>query len=60
MDQGGAGVGGAESGEGAALVKVEEAGLAGQVGEPDGHDSLQYFGDCFEEDYYSKRRRCVV
>ena len=60
MDQGGAGIGGAQPGEGAALVRVEEACFAGQVREPDGHDSFQYFGDGFEENYYAERRRCVV
>ena len=41
IDQGGAGIRGAESRERAALVGVEEAGLVGQLGESDGHDSFQ-------------------
>ena len=60
MDQGGAGIGGAEPRKGAALVSVEEAGFAGQSGESDGHDPLQYLGDGFEEDNYAERGRCVI
>ena len=60
MNQGGASIGAAKPGQGAALVRVEEASFAGQVGESGSHDSLQYLGDSFEEDYYAKGRRCVV
>ena len=60
MDQCCAGIRGAEPREGAALVGVEESGFVGHVGESDGHDSFQYFGDGSEEDYYAKGRRSVV
>ena len=42
------------------MVGVQEAGLASHVGEPDCHDSLQYFGDGFEENHYAEGGRCVV
>ena len=32
----------------------------GQFRESDGHDSFQYFGDCFKENYYTEGRRCVL
>ena len=54
MYESGTGVGGAETREGATLVGVEEAGLAGQLRESDGHNPLQYLGDSFEEYYYAK------
>ena len=60
MNQGRAGVRGAESGEGAALIWVKEAGLAGHFGESDCHDPLQYLGDSFEEDDYAEGCWCVV
>ena len=60
MDQDGAGVGGTEPREGAALVGVEETDFAGQLGQSDGHNSLTYLGDIFEEDYYAEGRWGVV
>ena len=60
MYQSGAGVGGTEAREGATLVGVEEAGLAGQPRESDCHNPLQYLGDRFEEDYDAEGCRRVI
>ena len=50
MGEGGHRIRGAEAREGAALVRVEQAGLSCQRGEPDGKDALKDFGDGLEED----------
>ena len=60
MNQGGTSVGGAQPRDGAALVRVEEAGLPGQASESDGHDLFEYLGDGFEEDNNAEACRRVI
>ena len=58
--EGEAGVGGAESGEGAALVWVEEAFGFGDGRQPDCHHQFEDLSDGFEEDNDTKRGLGVV
>ena len=54
MGEGGCSVQGAETGEGAALVWVKQAGLSCQGGESNGKDPLKNVRDGFEKDDYAK------
>ena len=51
---------GAEAGEGATLVGVEQAILSCEGGESDCEDALEDLRDSFEEDYYPEGGWCVV
>jgi len=55
-----AGVGGAESREGAALIMVEQALGSGDGGQSDRHDSFKDLRDGFEADYYPEGGGGVV
>ena len=51
---------GAKAREGAALVRVEQANLPCQGGEPDRNDAFKDLRNRFEEDDYSERGRGVL
>ena len=60
VGEGGHRIRGAEAGEGAALVRVTQACLSCQGGEPDCENALNDFGDSFEEDNDAEGGRGVV
>ena len=60
MHEGGAGVGEADSGQGAALLWVEEASRSSDGGQSDRHHPFDSLRDSFEEDNDAKGGRGII